>query len=70
MQKTLKVKDDGIIGPKTIAAAFAAQPRAFRLVLAERLAAYARLMAAKPNLLVFATNWSFRVLSLARLLKV
>jgi lysozyme family protein len=66
MQRALKVKDDGIIGPKTLAAAHAAQPRAMRLALAERLAAYARLMAAKPNLLVFAINWSFRVLSLAK----
>lgn len=70
MQKALKVKDDGIMGPKTLAAAFAAQPRAMRLVLAERLAAYARLMAAKQTLLIYATNWSFRVLSLARLLNV
>lgn len=70
MQRALKVKDDGVIGPKTLAAAFSVQPRAYRLVLAERLAAYMRLIQAKPNLAVFGVNWSFRVLSLARLLNV
>ena len=66
LQITLGVSVDGIIGPKTLAAAAAATPRKVRLALAERLAAYARLMSEKPNLLVFARNWSFRVLSLAK----
>lgn len=65
MQIALGVTVDGIIGPKTIAATHSASPRTVRLALAERLAAYARLMAEKPNLLVFARNWSFRVLELA-----
>lgn len=66
MQIALEVEVDGVIGPETIAAAHAAKPRRIRIMLAERLAAYARLMAEKPNLLVFARNWSHRVLSLAR----
>jgi lysozyme family protein len=66
LQIALGVSVDGIIGPKTLAAASSAKPRAIRLALAERLAAYSRLMAEKPNLLVFARNWSFRVLSLAK----
>lgn len=70
LQKALGVKQDGIIGRITLKAAESATPRMLRVLLAERLASYARLMAAKPKLLVFATNWSFRVLSLARLLGV
>lgn len=66
LQIALGVTVDGIIGPKTLAAASSAKPRAIRLALAERLAAYARLMAEKPNLLRYALNWSFRVLSLAK----
>lgn len=66
MQIALGVLVDGIIGPKTLSAAHSAQPKAVRLALAERLAAYARLMAENPKLLVFARNWSYRVLSLAR----
>ena len=66
MQIALGVTVDGTIGPKTIAACSAASPRTVLLFLAERMAAYARLMNEKPTLLVFARNWSFRVLSLAR----
>jgi lysozyme family protein len=68
LQKTLGVKDDGIIGPVTIAAAVNATPRSVKLFLANRLAAYAKLMASNQNLLVFATNWSFRVISLSELI--
>lgn len=66
LQIALGVSVDGIIGPKTLAAAASAAPRKIRLALAERLAAYSRLMAEKPNLLRYALNWSFRVLSLAK----
>jgi len=68
MQIALGVSVDGIIGPKTIQASHASQQdaRKVRLALAERLSAYARLMAEKQGLLVFAKNWAFRVLSLAR----
>ena len=66
MQIALGVIVDGVIGPKTIAAAHSAQPKMIRLALAERLSAYTRLIVSKPNLIVFAMNWSYRVLSLAR----
>ena len=66
LQIALGVSVDGIIGPKTLAAAASAKPKVIRLALAERLAAYSRLMAEKQNLLRYALNWSFRVLSLAK----
>jgi lysozyme family protein len=66
LQIALGVSVDGIIGPKTLAAASSATPKMIRLALAERLAAYSRLMAEKQNLLRYALNWSFRVLSLAK----
>ena len=68
LQRALKLTADGIIGPNTLNAANSAGPRAVKLFLAERLASYARLMAAQSNLLVFAVNWSFRVVSLAELI--
>lgn len=68
LQITLGVEVDGIIGQKTIAAAHKVGSSAGRRFLAQRLAAYARLMAAKQNLLVFAANWSNRVLALMELL--
>lgn len=65
LQITLGVDADGIIGPKTIAAAHNASPRKVKVFLAQRQAAYARLMAQKANLLRdYAVNWSFRVLDL------
>lgn len=68
LQIALGVTVDGVIGDKTLAAAHKAGPRQVKKFLAERLAAYARLMAEHQNLLVFAVNWSFRVISLAELL--
>lgn len=68
LQKTVGTVADGIIGPMTIAAANNANPRKHLVFLAERLAAYVRLMQAKPNLLIYAVNWSFRVVSLARII--
>lgn len=68
LQLALEVEVDGNIGPKTIAAASRAEPWRVKKMLAIRLAEYARLMAAKQNLLVFATNWSYRVISLAELI--
>lgn len=59
---------DGIMGDATITATHKADPKVIKKFLAERMAAYARLMAAKQNLLVYAVNWSFRVISLATLL--
>ena len=71
LQSVLGVTPDGQIGPKTISAClavWATEPRKLRVYLASRLAAYADLMAAKPTLLVWATNWSFRVIALAELI--
>jgi lysozyme family protein len=70
LQISLGVTVDGVLGPKTIAAAHAAKPRTLRLMLAERLSAYVRLMAEHPKLIGFARNWSFRVLSLAKMVDV
>lgn len=70
LQETFGVVADGIFGPATLAAVTkgASDPRKFKLFLARRLTAYARLMAANQSLLVFARNWSFRVISLAELI--
>lgn len=67
LQMALEVDVDGIIGDKTISAAFKAKPSRVKKYLAIRLAEYARLMAHNNDLLVFAINWSYRVLSLAQL---
>lgn len=67
LQIALEVDVDGIIGPKTIAAAYKAPLWRLKKMLALRLEQYARLMAEKPNLLVFATNWFYRVLSLGEI---
>jgi len=58
---------DGVIGPKTIAAANAATPRKQAVTLAQRLVAYHELMSNRPQLNVFALNWFHRVVSLAKL---
>lgn len=58
---------DGIIGPKTIAAAAKSGRGQVKKYLAERLTAYARLMAENQNLLKFSLNWNYRVLSLAEI---
>lgn len=58
---------DGVIGPKTLAAAQAASPRKQSLFLAQRLVAYHELMVLRPKLEVFALNWFHRVIALAKL---
>ncbi len=68
LQKTFGLEKDGIIGTLTMAAVLSANGRSLKRFLAERLAAYSKLMVMNPNLLVYATNWSFRVLSLAELI--
>lgn len=68
LQIALDVTVDGVIGPKTIEAAVKADTYRVKKYLAERLADYARIMSANPKLLVFAVNWSYRVLSLAELI--
>lgn len=68
LQLTLGVEADGVVGDKTITAAHKADPSRVRVLLAQRMAAYLRLMDEKPNLKIFAVNWSNRVLSLWELL--
>lgn len=68
LQETFGVTADGIIGPMTLAAVKVADARKIKLFLARRLTAYARIMAANQNLLVFARNWSFRVIALSELI--
>lgn len=59
---------DGIIGPKTIAAAAKYRPSQVRAMLTLRCAEYARLMSANPKLLKWAENWFRRVLCLAEII--
>jgi lysozyme family protein len=68
LQLGLSVTVDGVIGPKTLEAAARAGRSATRRILAFRLAEYARLMAENKSLLVYAVNWSHRVISLADVL--
>lgn len=70
LQDTFGVVADGVIGPMTLAAVTAAanDSRKVKLFLARRLTAYARLMAANQNLLVFARDWTYRVIALAELI--
>lgn len=67
LQIALNVDVDGIIGDKTISAAFHASPSAVTKLLAHRLAEYTRIVVDNNSLLVFSVNWSFRVLRLAKL---
>ncbi len=64
LQMTLGVDVDGIIGPKTIAAAAKADPRLAKKFLAYRMAEYIRTITKNNDLMAFAVNWSYRVLSL------
>jgi lysozyme family protein len=70
LQETFGLTPDGIIGPMTMAAvtAASADSRKVKLFLARRLTIYARIMAANQTLLVFARNWTFRVLALAEVI--
>ena len=68
LQLSLDVTVDGVIGDKTIAAAHKASRYRVKRFLAERQTSYARLMADKPELLQFALDWSYRVISLAELI--
>jgi len=64
LQISLDVPVDGVIGDKTISTAFKAAPSLLKKFMAHRLAEYARIIAANPKLLVFAVNWSYRVIRL------
>jgi lysozyme family protein len=61
LQRALGVEADGVIGPQTLAAAYAANPDALRArMLAQRL----RFMAGLPNWPAFSRGWSRRVADL------
>lgn len=61
LQRSLGVLDDGIIGPKTIAAANAVNPDALRMrMLSQRL----KFMASLANWPAFSRGWANRIASL------
>ena len=64
MQRALKVTDDGVIGPKTLAAAQAAQPDALRMrILAQRL----RFLTNLNTFGTFGRGWTRRVCDIMEL---
>lgn len=61
LQRALGVADDGVIGPKTLAAANAANPDALKMrMLGQRL----RFMAGLTNWPAFSRGWAIRIASL------
>lgn len=61
LQRALGVVDDGVIGPKTLAAALSADPQVLKAkLLAQRL----RFMAGLSNWPSFSRGWSRRVADL------
>lgn len=61
LQRALGVVDDGVIGPKTLAAANAANPDALKMrMLGQRL----RFMAGLANWPAFSRGWAIRIASL------
>lgn len=61
LQRALGVKDDGVIGPQTVAAANAANPDALKMrMLGQRL----RFMAGLSNWPAFSRGWAIRIASL------
>ena len=61
LQRALGVKDDGVIGPQTIAAANAGNPDALRMrMLSQRL----KFMAGLSNWPAFSRGWAIRIASL------
>jgi lysozyme family protein len=61
LQRALGVKDDGVIGPQTLAAANAANPDALRMrMLGQRL----KFMAGLTNWPAFSRGWAIRIASL------
>lgn len=67
LQIALNVTVDGIIGEKTIAAAFKSGDVALRRFMAQRMARYARIIMKDPTQEVYADNWSNRLMKLAQL---
>lgn len=61
LQRALGVKDDGILGPQTLAAAHAQNPDSLRLrLLSQRL----KFLAGLPNWPSFSRGWAIRIASL------
>lgn len=58
---------DGIIGDKTIAAAFKSGRAALRRFMAQRMARYMRIVMKNPSQDAFTLNWSNRLMRLAEL---
>ena len=67
LQMALNVTVDGVIGSETITAAAKAGVHEVKMFLAQRLADYTRIIMQNPKNLIYAVNWSFRVLSLSQL---
>lgn len=65
LQIALDVDVDGILGEKTIAAAFKSGPQAIRHFMALRMARYIRTVMKDHTQEVFVDNWSARVMNLA-----
>jgi len=70
LQEALGVATDGVIGPRSIAAAKAhAKPHGLAQTIAwRRMEAHAQRVAAKPDQAVFITGWTRRCAALARLI--
>jgi len=68
LQIALGVDVDGIIGEKTIAAAFKGGNNSLVKFMAQRMARYIRTIVKDHSQEVFADNWSHRLMSLAQLI--
>ncbi len=67
LQIALNVVVDGIIGEKTIAAAFKSGPAELEKFMAQRMARYIRTVMNDPTQQGFTENWSSRLMSLAQI---
>jgi len=67
LQIALGIEADGIIGDMTISFTFKVTPGIFRKLMAQRISEYFRLIANNPKLMVYSTNWIYRVLALYEL---
>lgn len=67
LQIALNVTVDGVIGPKTIAAAFKSEFVGVRRFLTQRMVRYIDTIAKDPTQRVFAENWAGRLIRLTQL---
>lgn len=67
LQVVLKVRTDGVVGPKTIAAATKSSPKVRDAFLAKRALRYGELVAARPYMRKFMEGWIKRCFCVARL---